>query len=45
MNNNIPIIEAMKMNSMLKIKSGKVMIIDVFIESKEDKQILKVTLH
>ncbi|MGL9760978.1 MAG: hypothetical protein ACR5LB_01955 [Wolbachia sp.] len=45
LNSNIPIIETREMNSMLKIKSGEVMVIGGLIEHREDKQSLKATLH
>ncbi|MCA4773736.1 secretion system protein [Wolbachia endosymbiont of Mansonella perstans] len=45
LNSNIPIIEIREMNSMLKIKSGEVMVIGGLIEHREDKQSFKATLH
>uniref|UniRef100_UPI00397A0A7C type II secretion system protein GspD n=1 Tax=Wolbachia endosymbiont of Atemnus politus TaxID=2682840 RepID=UPI00397A0A7C len=40
LNSDIPIIEIREMNSMLKIKSGEVMVIGGLIEHREDKQSL-----
>ncbi|MDR1139306.1 MAG: secretion system protein [Rickettsiales bacterium] len=45
LNSNIPIIEIREMNSMLKIKSGEVMVVGGLIEHREDKQSFKATLH
>ncbi|QOD38783.1 type II secretion system protein GspD [Candidatus Wolbachia massiliensis] len=44
LNSNIPIIEIREMNSMLKIKSGEVMVIGG-LEHREDKQSFKTTSH
>jgi len=38
LNSNIPLVEIRKMNSMLKIKSGEVMVIGGLIEHREDTQ-------
>lgn len=38
LNNDIPIIETREINSMLKIKSGEIMVIGGLIEHREDKQ-------
>ncbi|MDM8335318.1 type II secretion system protein GspD [Wolbachia pipientis] len=45
LNSDIPIIETREMNSMLKIKSGEVMVIGGLIEHREDKQSFKATSH
>ncbi|WCR57789.1 type II secretion system protein GspD [Wolbachia endosymbiont of Ctenocephalides felis wCfeJ] len=45
LNSNIPIIEIREMNSMLKIKSGEVMVIGGLIEHREDKQSFKAISH
>jgi general secretion pathway protein D len=45
LNSNIPIVEIKEMNSMLKIKSGEIMVIGGLIEHREDKQSFKATLH
>jgi general secretion pathway protein D len=45
LNSNIPVIEIREMNSMLKIKSGEVVVIGGLIEHREDKQSFKATLH
>lgn len=45
LNSDIPIVEIREMNSMLKIKSGEIMVIGGLIEHREDKQSFKATLH
>ncbi len=40
LNSDIPIVEIREMNSMLKIKSGEIMVIGGLIEHREDKQSL-----
>ncbi|OWZ25344.1 type II secretion system protein GspD [Wolbachia endosymbiont of Wuchereria bancrofti] len=45
LNSNIPIVEIREMNSMLKIKSGEVMVIGGLIEHREDKQSFKAALN
>ncbi|QIT35814.1 bacterial type II and III secretion system family protein [Wolbachia endosymbiont of Brugia pahangi] len=44
LNSNISIVEIREMNSMLKIKSGEVMVIGELIEHREDKQSFKAAL-
>ncbi|APR98940.1 type II secretion system protein GspD [Wolbachia endosymbiont of Folsomia candida] len=45
LNSDIPIVEIREMNSMLKIKSGEIMVIGGLIEHREDKQSFKATLR
>ncbi|QKX03062.1 secretion system protein [Wolbachia endosymbiont of Litomosoides sigmodontis] len=45
LNSDIPIIEIREMNSMLKVKSGEVMVIGGLIEHREGKQSFKATLN
>ncbi|NUY39883.1 secretion system protein [Wolbachia endosymbiont of Litomosoides brasiliensis] len=44
LNSDIPIIEIREMNSMLKVKSGEIMVIGGLIEHREDKQSFKAML-
>lgn len=41
LNSNVPLVEIREMNSILKIKSGEIMVIGDFIERREDKQVLR----
>lgn len=41
LNSNVPLVEIREMNSILKIKSGEIMVIGGFIERREDKQSLR----
>ncbi|WP_395462793.1 secretion system protein [Wolbachia endosymbiont of Cantharis cryptica] len=45
LNSNIPIIEIREMSSILKIKSGEVMVVGGLIEHREDRQSFKAKSH